>query len=116
MKIILVQREIEEAISQYVGNSFMLPKGKTFDIEMAATRGASGVTAEIEVVNTNEETSSKTQEPTAKVDAEIAEDHKDESLNDKVIVKHVAANPFAEPVEEDEKPKAKKSFFADLAG
>lgn len=106
MKILLVQKEIEEAISQYIGSSFTLPAGKKFNIEMSATRGTNGVTAEVEVTDEprNEAEQVKTcvyKTSSGEVEAPVAE------------TKPVKTGLFTETATE-ERPKAKKSFFSDL--
>ena len=51
MKITIVQTEIEEAIQNHLKKAINLPEGKGFQIEITATRGANGVTAEIEIID-----------------------------------------------------------------
>ena len=102
MKVILVQNEIEDAIRSYMSTTLSVPSSKDLKIEMTATRGASGVTAEINIVDKN-----------ASVEAE------------KLPEAELDHNPIAEPLTEEkpnlfdtpvqeEKPKKTKSFFADL--
>lgn len=101
MKIILVQNEIEEAIRSYMSNTLSVPAQKQLQIEMTATRGASGVTAEINIIDKDTAVAAQ------KTEVKEEQDPVSEPLNE------ADANPFNEAVKE-EKPKKTKSFFADL--
>lgn len=50
MQIIINQAQIEEAINQYMLKKINLNAGSAFEIEIAATRGAGGFTATINIV------------------------------------------------------------------
>lgn len=50
MQIILVQTEVEQALRNYVASRLTLAVGTTFSIDLAATRGANGITATIDLV------------------------------------------------------------------
>lgn len=50
MQIIINQAQIEEAINQYMLKKINLNSGSAFEIEIAATRGAGGFTATINIV------------------------------------------------------------------
>lgn len=49
MKFVLVEAEIKQAIQEYVSKLITVAPGATIDIDVKATRGADGVTAEIDV-------------------------------------------------------------------
>lgn len=49
MKFVLVEAEIKQAIQDYAAKLITLAPGATVDVEVKATRGADGVTAEIDV-------------------------------------------------------------------
>lgn len=100
MKIILVQNEIEEAIRSYMNKTLTVPSQKELRIEMTATRGASGVTAEINIMDKGSESHIDSTE-------EVEKDIISEPLTEE------KPNPFEEPVVE-EKQKKSKSFFANL--
>ena len=51
MRISINQPEIEQAIREYMSRQISLSHGKTFKIDMMATRGANGFTADIEIVD-----------------------------------------------------------------
>lgn len=51
MRISMNQSEIELAIREYLSKMIYLSNGKKFNIEMSATRGASGFTADIVIVD-----------------------------------------------------------------
>lgn len=53
MQIKLIEKEIVEAIQYYIINNIglQLPEGKEFKVSMTATRGSSGVTADIDLVS-----------------------------------------------------------------
>lgn len=57
MKIMIVQAEIETAIRDYILSQINIREGMSVTIELAATRGASGFTAEIDISQTVEITS-----------------------------------------------------------
>ena len=50
MQIILVQQEVEQALRDYVARRLTLVEGTTFEVDLAATRGANGFTATINLV------------------------------------------------------------------
>ena len=50
MRIIIVQAEIEEAIRNYIQKQVKIETGMRIDMELAATRGDDGFTAEIFIV------------------------------------------------------------------
>lgn len=51
MKIILIQKEIEEAIKAYAGEAINL-EGRELEVDLTAGRGGNGFTAEISVTTT----------------------------------------------------------------
>lgn len=51
MRISMNQNEIELAIREYLSKLIYLSNGKSFKIEMSATRGAAGFTADILIVD-----------------------------------------------------------------
>lgn len=51
MQIILVQQEVEQALRDYVASRLTLVEGTQFEIDLAATRGANGITATINLVS-----------------------------------------------------------------
>ena len=95
MKIQLIESEIKEALQQYLGGVVSISNDKEFNIEILATRGATGVTAEVTI----ETKSNKTEEKKEEV---------------KVEVKEEANSVFAAPVEEAKPVTEKKSFFANM--
>lgn len=96
MKIQLIESEIKEALQQYLGGVVSISNDKEFNIEILATRGATGVTAEVTI----EAKSNKTEEKKEEV---------------KVEVKEEVNNVFASaPVEESKPVTEKKSFFANM--
>lgn len=68
MKITIVQTEIEEAIHQYLNEMVRLPEGKKIQLDILATRGSNGITAEINFVDAEE--SAKEEEPVVQVQPE----------------------------------------------
>lgn len=94
MKINLIQNEIETAIEQYVKDFVSIPDTKCFKIEMIATRGSTGITAEISIEDALSDT------PINKTNTEEPVEEKKEEVT-----------PVTEPVMET----PKKSFFANLA-
>lgn len=50
MKISLTQSEIEDAIIDHLKTVINLPEGMEFRVEMAATRGSAGFTADVSIV------------------------------------------------------------------
>lgn len=95
MKINLIQNEIETAIEQYVRDFVSLPATKYFKIEMIATRGSTGITAEISIED-------------ALSDDPITSETK---VEEPVEEKKEEVTPITETVTET----PKKSFFANLA-
>lgn len=96
MKIQLIESEIKEALQQYLGGVVSISNDKEFNIEILATRGATGVTAEVTI----EAKSNKTEEKKEEV---------------KVEVKEETNSVFASAPVEEVKPVAeKKSFFANM--
>ena len=49
MKIQLIESEIQEALQQYLKNIITISEDKNLNIEILATRGANGVTAEVTI-------------------------------------------------------------------
>jgi hypothetical protein len=92
MKISIVQDEIEKAIKDYMGKFLRLEAGKGFKVDMTATRGQSGITADIEIVDA--ETKSQKEEESPIAPPSEPEEAKQEEA----------------PEEKKEQPK--KSFFA----
>lgn len=106
MKISLVQNEIEEALVEYLQTKIHLAENQKFNIELNATRGAAGFTAEISIEKNN----------TVKPVTQIREVEKPVATKSAdTIYNHYSATGSInnEPVEEEVKPK--KSFFANLA-
>lgn len=94
MKIQLIESEIKEALQQYLGGVVSISEDKEFNIEILATRGATGVTAEVTIE---------------------AKATKPEEKKEVVEVKNEVDNVFAAaPVVEETKPVEKKSFFANM--
>ena len=56
MQIILVQTEVEQALRNYVASRLTLAEGTTFSIDLAATRGANGITATIDLIEPGQST------------------------------------------------------------
>ena len=96
MKIQLIESEIKEALQQYLGGVVSISNDKEFNIEILATRGATGVTAEVTI----EAKSNKTEEKKEEVKVEVKEE-----------VNSVFASA---PVEETKLVTEKKSFFANM--
>ncbi len=69
MIITIAQNEIEYAIQNYLASKIKLNDNQEFKVELAATRGPSGITANIEIKEKNNQTNS---EPTPKVTTEKA--------------------------------------------
>ena len=103
MKVILVQNEIEDAIRSYMSSTLSVPAQKELKIEMTATRGASGVTAEINIVDKGfcEETK----------DTPIEEENMKDPVSEPLMEEK--PNIFEEVAIED-KPKKTKSLFTNL--
>lgn len=55
MKISLIEKEIKEAIENYLSQSISLPEGKKYSVDLVATRGSDGITANVEIVAKAEE-------------------------------------------------------------
>lgn len=49
MKFTLVEAEIKQAITDYIGKVITVNPGATIEVDLKATRGADGVTAEVDV-------------------------------------------------------------------
>lgn len=124
MKITLVQTEIEEAIVDYMKKTITLPANKEFHVELTATRGPAGVTAEIQINSVDQEQPKKVvkevEAPKEEVEvtAEIKEKEKEaepvEEVTEPVkkpVVEEEAKAEAEESTEEAPKP-ARKSFFA----
>ena len=95
MKIQLIESEIKEALQQYLGGVVSISNDKEFNIEILATRGATGVTAEVTI----EAKTNKIEEKKEEV---------------KVEVKEETNSVFTTPVEEAKPVTEKKSFCANM--
>lgn len=130
MKITLTQDEIEESIRQYVGAQLHVRDGKRIEIDLRATRGDAGYTAEIEIVDCDTEPGPKSEEPVklktaskaepikvSAADVAADEDTPPFEVETKADAEDadVGKNSDAEP-SEDDAPKAnsRKSIFADV--
>jgi hypothetical protein len=72
MQITLIQTEIEEAIRNYVNNQVNLKPGMRIDIELAATRGADGFKATIDIVREDSPVPEAVQEEAPAAAAEVS--------------------------------------------
>lgn len=72
MKFTLVEAEIKQALKDYAAKLITVAPGATIDIEVKATRGADGVTAEIDVALPGAETAPVAPVQTARVAAPVA--------------------------------------------
>lgn len=61
MKISIVESEIKEAITNHIMNQMVIREGMRIDIDIAATRGEDGFTAEIKIVPQERTTASLVQ-------------------------------------------------------
>ena len=95
MKITLVQQEIEEAIQDYMNKSLILSEDKSLKIDVCATRGPAGVTAEITIESSKNQTPIKEPVPF------------EEPKEPEVIQEEEEEKPVSQPI--------KKSFFANLS-
>lgn len=113
MKIVIVQNEIEEAISNYISKMVNIPEGKKIHLEITAGRGANGISCEITFEDESSEPEEvKQEEPAAPTERKsmfgTAEQAVEKSLKKtEEEMTAEASAPFTE------QPK-KKSFFADM--
>lgn len=98
MKILLVEQEIKEALQQYLQKVINVSEDKQVDIDILATRGTNGVTAEVNIC--------------AKQQDEIKVEKKEEPFKDEVATTAVE-EVFAAPQVEVAAPK--KSLFGSLS-
>lgn len=106
MKISLVQNEIEEALVEYLQTKIHLAENQKFNIELNATRGAAGFTAEISIEKNNPV---KSAIQVRGVELPVVTKPADTIPNPYSVTGSINT----EPVKEEVKPK--KSFFANLA-
>ena len=93
MKIQLVESEIQEALQQYLKGIITITEDKKLNIEILATRGANGVTAEVTINSSGS---------------------KEEVVNVVEPIKVVEPS-FELPKPQVEEVKSKKSLFAGLS-
>lgn len=98
MKILLVEQEIKEALQQYLQKVINISEDKQVDIDILATRGTNGVTAEVNIC--------------AKQQDEIKVEKQEEPFKDEVATTAVE-EVFAAPQVEVAAPK--KSLFGSLS-
>ena len=98
MKILLVEQEIKEALRQYLQKVINVSEDKQVDIDILATRGTNGVTAEVNIC--------------AKQQDEIKVEKQEEPFKDEVATTAVE-EVFAAPQVEVAAPK--KSLFGSLS-
>lgn len=98
MKILLVEQEIKEALQQYLQKVINVSEDKQVDIDILATRGTNGVTAEVNIC--------------AKQQDEIKVEKQEEPFKDEVATTAVE-EVFAAPQVEVAAPK--KSLFGSLS-
>ena len=84
MKIQLIESEIQEALQQYLKNIITISEDKNLNIEILATRGANGVTAEVTIDSVVQNTNA-IEVPVVKVEPQsfqknIEEEKKEEAL------------------------------------
>lgn len=99
MKILLVEQEIKEALQQYLQKVINISEDKQVDIDILATRGTNGVTAEVNIC-------AKQQQEEVKVEKQ------EEPFKDEVATTAVE-EVFAAPQVEVAAPK--KSLFGSLS-
>ena len=107
MKITLVQTEIEEAIVDYMKKTITLPANKEFHVELTATRGPAGVTAEIQINSVDQEQPKKVvkEVEAPKEEVEVTAETKEKEAEP---VEEVT-EPVKEPVVEEVKAEAEES-------
>lgn len=98
MKILLVEQEIKEALQQYLQKVINVSEDKQVDIDILATRGTNGVTAEVNIC--------------AKQQDEVKVEKQEEPFKDEVATTAVE-EVFAAPQVEVAAPK--KSLFGSLS-
>lgn len=98
MKILLVEQEIKEALQQYLQKVINISEDKQVDIDILATRGTNGVTAEVNIC--------------AKQQEEVKVEKQEEPFKDEVATTAVE-EVFAAPQVEAAAPK--KSLFGSLS-
>lgn len=98
MKILLVEQEIKEALQQYLQKVINISEDKQVDIDILATRGTNGVTAEVNIC--------------AKQQDEVKVEKQEEPFKDEVATTAVE-EVFAAPQVEVAAPK--KSLFGSLS-
>jgi hypothetical protein len=98
MKILLVEQEIKEALQQYLQKVINISEDKQVDIDILATRGTNGVTAEVNIC--------------AKRQDEVKVEKQEEPFKDEVATTAVE-EVFAAPQVEVAAPK--KSLFGSLS-
>jgi hypothetical protein len=98
MKIQLIESEIKEALQKYLCEVVSISEDKEFNIEILATRGATGVTAEVTIEAKNNNVQKTVVEP-VKVETKPVE---------------VVTIPVAESAGTITPTPAKKSLFAGM--
>lgn len=98
MKILLVEQEIKEALQQYLQKVINVSEDKQVDIDILATRGTNGVTAEVNICTKQQD--------------EVKVEKQEEPFKDEVATTAVE-EVFAVPQAEVAAPK--KSLFGSLS-
>ena len=98
MKILLVEQEIKEALQQYLQKVINVSEDKQVDIDILATRGTNGVTAEVNICTKQQD--------------EVKVEKQEEPFKDEVATTAVE-EVFAAPQVEVAAPK--KSLFGSLS-
>lgn len=98
MKILLVEQEIKEALQQYLQKVINISEDKQVDIDILATRGTNGVTAEVNICTKQQD--------------EVKVEKQEEPFKDEVATTAVE-EVFAAPQVEVAAPK--KSLFGSLS-
>ena len=98
MKILLVEQEIKEALQQYLQKVINISEDKQVDIDILATRGTNGVTAEVNICTKQQD--------------EVKIEKQEEPFKDEVATTAVE-EVFAAPQVEVVTPK--KSLFGSLS-
>lgn len=106
MQTVIKEDEIKTAIEQYMNKTYFPHADFEYSIEIKATRGADGTTAEIEV-------NPKGMQKTAKepVKAEVPEPKKEEKSEAVVETKPAKTETKAEEVQEEKPTRATGSLF-----
>lgn len=114
MKIILVQAEINQALTDYVTSQIRIQEGMRVTVDLAATRGEEGYTATVSIVSDGTKKTKQTE--SVYVPEPIPEPVKQPEPVIDAVLEPTPEPKKEEPVEVPEQPKpvGTRSLFANL--